>query len=203
MGIRAVIFDLGKVVLDFDHAIAAKKISRLTDKSPEEIYSLFFDSRLIQVFEEGKISPEDFFSEIKRMLSLPLGFPEFMAIWNEIFFQTEQNRQVYRLARALKGRYTTALLSNVNRLHFEYVYASFDVFDAFDFLLLSYKLGCVKPSPEIYHRALSIIGTAPEATFYVDDRPELIMQAHKLGFRAFVYQGIEQLTKDLASCGIQ
>jgi putative hydrolase of the HAD superfamily len=203
MQMRAIIFDLGRVVLDFDHTIAAQKIARLTDKTPEEIYGLFFDSRLIQSFEEGKISPEDFFGEVKRMLSLPMGFAEFLPIWNGIFFQTDQNRQVYTLARGLRGRYRTALLSNVNRLHFEYVHAAFPVFDAFDVLLLSYKLGCVKPDPEIYRRALSIIGTAPQETFYVDDRPELIAQAQELGLCAFVYQGVERLKTDLASCGIR
>ena len=202
MAITAVVFDLGKVVLDFDHAIAARAISRLIDKTPEEIYGLFFDSRLIQSFEEGKLSPEDFFKEVRRILSLPIGFDEFLPIWNGIFFLTDQNKQVHAVVRKLQGRYRTALLSNVNRLHFEYVHASFPVFDAFDVLLLSYKLGCVKPSPEIYQRALSIIGTDPHETFYVDDRPELIAQAQAMGLRAFVYRGIEQLKIDLASCGI-
>jgi FMN phosphatase YigB (HAD superfamily) len=40
--IRAVIFDLGNVLIDFDHRIAAKKLSKLTDKTGEEIYNLFF-----------------------------------------------------------------------------------------------------------------------------------------------------------------
>jgi len=203
MQIQAVIFDLGRVLLDFDHAIAARKISALSRKSPEEIYRLFFDSRLIQAFEAGKISPEDFFAEVKRMLSLSVGFGEFLPIWNEIFFLTDQNRQVYNLARRLRGRYRVALLSNVNCLHFEYVQKTFPIFDVFDFLLLSYELGHVKPDPQIYRRSLSIIGTKPEETFYVDDRPELIAQAQKLGLRAFVYQGIDQLKADLASCGIR
>lgn len=200
--IKAVIFDLGRVLIDFDHWIAADKISKFTEIKPEEIFPLFFDSGLIQSFEEGKISAKDFFSEVKKILSLGIGFEEFLPIWNKIFFITEQNKAVYELAKSLKGRYKVAMLSNVNELHFEYLKKEFQIFDAFDYVLTSYGLGRIKPHPEIYQMALKIIGAEASQTFYVDDRPELITEAGKLGIHSFVYKGIGQLKKDLASCGI-
>jgi putative hydrolase of the HAD superfamily len=69
-------------------------------------------------------------------------------------------------------------------------------------VLTSYELGLIKPNPRIYQKTLEIINTEPCETFYVDDRPELISEAEKLGIRSFVYKGIEQLKKDLASCGV-
>src|SRR4030042_6411170 len=98
--ISAIIFDLGKVLVDFDHAIAAKRISAFTTKDPQEIFSLFFDSKLTGLFEEGKISPRDFFSGVQNMLNLEIGYEEFLPIWNEIFFLTEKNQAVYNLAKS-------------------------------------------------------------------------------------------------------
>ena len=51
--IKAVIFDLGNVLVGFDHRIAVKKILRHTSKSTREIYDLFFDSPFTREFEKG------------------------------------------------------------------------------------------------------------------------------------------------------
>lgn len=71
--IEAVIFDLGNVLVDFDHRIAANRIAEFSDKSPAEIFALFFDSQLIGLFEEGKISPQDFFCKSQRNAELKTG----------------------------------------------------------------------------------------------------------------------------------
>ena len=201
--IKAVIFDLGNVLINFDHTIAAKRIAALCDKSPQEIYQLFFDSNSTQLFEEGKICASDFFFSVKEMLGLLIGYEEFLSIWNGIFFLTDDNRKVHRLVKALRPAYTTALLSNINELHFQYLKKSFPVFDVFDHLFASYEMGFIKPDPRIYKKTLSLLALTPQETFYVDDRPELIAKACELGMRAFVYTGPEQLRKDLLACGVE
>ena len=202
-GIKAVIFDLGRVLIDFDHWISAKKLSSLTRKSPQELYDLFFDSRLVQSFEEGKIPAQDFFREVKDALDLKIGFEEFVPLWSEIFFLSEENQKVYQLAKQLRRRYIVALLSNVNVLHLDYIKKNFPVWDAFHHVFASCELGFIKPHPEIYRKALEGLGIKPAEAFYVDDRKELVLEAKKLGIRGFVFQGVAQLKKDLASCGIE
>ena len=66
--IKAVIFDLGNVLIDFDHNIAAKRISPLSGRSPKEIFNFFFDSGITGLFEEGKIPAEEFFFKVKESL---------------------------------------------------------------------------------------------------------------------------------------
>ena len=200
--VKVIIFDLGRVLVDFDHRLAAKKISELTGKTSQHIFDLFFDSPLIQSFEQGKISPEDFFAQVSRMLGLRISFEQFLPIWNQIFFFSEENKSVYALGKSLKNSYRLALLSNINVLHFDYLKLSFPVFDIFQDIFASYQMGYIKPEPEIYSKAISSLGVLPEEIFYVDDRPELIDQAIKLGIRGFVFKGAGQLKIDLASCGI-
>lgn len=200
--VRAVIFDLGRVLVDFDHGIAARKMAAFCGKSPEEIYALFFDSALVQEFEEGRISARDFFREVKAMLKLGIEFEDFVPAWSGIFYLTEENKKVYRIAKSLRLTHKVALLSNVNELHFDYLKKNFPVFDAFHYLFTSYELGAIKPKPQIYQAALQRLGVSAGEAFYVDDRRELIDAALALGVRAFVYKGVQQLLRDMSSCGI-
>ena len=200
--IKAIIFDLGNVLVDLDPRISAAKLAGYVNKSADDIYGIFSKSQLIQPFEEGKISAGEFFSRVKEALVLEIEFERFKGIWNGIFFLKPDNRQVYDLIRRLYPSYTTALLSNTNYLHFEYLKYAFPVFDRFHHILLSYEMGLVKPDPRIYRKALDILKADPAEVFYVDDRPDLIEAASRMGIRAFVFKGCGQLMKDLADCGI-
>ncbi|MCX5711302.1 MAG: HAD family phosphatase [Candidatus Omnitrophica bacterium] len=200
--IKGVIFDLGNVILDFDHRIAAAKIAKFTDMSGEDIYNLFFDSPATGLFEEGKISPEDFFKIVKEKLGLKLNFEEFVPIWNEIFFFSEKNLAAYNIARLLKNNYRVALLSNINFLHLEYIKKTFPILDAFHDILASCELKLRKPDARIYLKALEVLGTQAAETFYTDDRPDLIEGARKLGINGYVFSSVDALKADLAGCNI-
>ena len=199
---EVIIFDLGNVLIDFDHRIAARRLSKFTDNTPEEIFNLFFDSRLTSLFEQGKIQPENFFLEVKKILHADIEYLDFLPIWNEIFFLSENNRQVYSLAKFLRPKYRLALLTNINILHFEYLKAKFGVFDVFDNILASCELGLTKPDPLIYRKTLNTLGVKPKQVAYIDDRPELVEIASSLGIHSFLFSSVRQLKQDLISCGI-
>lgn len=201
--ITTIIFDLGKVLIDFDHLRAAQQLTAQTKKTPEQMYKMFFDSKLTRMFEEGKVEPKAFYGKVRSRLRLKMRYEEFVPVWNGIFFITDQNRAVCELARGLKARYTLAILSNVNALHLEYIRENYPIFDAFHQVLASCELGCMKPDSRIYSLALKALNARPGETFYTDDRPELIDKARNMGFRAYAYTGYEQLLKDLARCGIE
>ncbi|MDO8489131.1 MAG: hypothetical protein Q7S42_03360, partial [Candidatus Omnitrophota bacterium] len=123
--IKVILFDLGRVLVDFDHKRAAERISYFCAKSPEEIYRLFFESEATIAFEAGKISPENFYLRVKEMLDLKLSYESFVPIWNDIFYLSPKNRSTFKLVNSLRARYKTALLSNINTLHYEYLKKNF------------------------------------------------------------------------------
>lgn len=200
--IRVVLFDLGRVLVDFDHKRAAERISSFCPKSPLEIYNLFFESEATVAFEAGKITPENFYLEVKNMLNLKLSYDSFIPIWNDIFFLSPKNRSIFRLVNTLRARYKTALLSNINTLHYEYIKKNFPVFGVFDKVFLSFELGLIKPDKEIYNKVIRELEVSPREIFYTDDRADLIESAKSLGIRGCVFTGFEQLIGDLDDAGV-
>ena len=170
----------------------------LPDGSKEQ-----FDSGITGDFEEGKLTPQDFFFRVKEALDLRIDYQRFLPIWNEIFFLTQENLKVYQLAKNLKNKYKTALLSNVNVLHFSYLKDKFPIFDAFHHILTSFELGGRKPDPLIYRKATETLGVSSmQNVFYTDDRAELIEKAKELGIKGVVFENTAQLEDDLKNLGI-
>lgn len=201
-GIKVVLFDLGNVLIDFDFNIAAKRVSYFCEKSPQEIVSLLTGSNLTSLFEENKISPEDFFAQLKVMLGLKISYARFVPIWNEIFFLSAKNRSVYSLANNLRNNYRIAVLSNINILHYDYLKAHFPIFSIFNEVFTSCKLGLIKPDPRIYKKTLEALAVKPEEVFYTDDREELIKSAAELNMNSFVFTNLAKLKNDLINSGV-
>lgn len=200
--IKVLLFDLGRVLVDFDHLRSAQRIAAFCFKTPRQIYDLFFESGVTLDFEAGKITPEDFYLQVKQMLDLKLSYASFEPIWNDIFFLSAQNRLVFGLANALRVNYKIALLSNINILHYEYLKKNFPVFGVFDKIFLSFQLGLIKPDKEIYNLVIRDLGVSPPEIFYIDDRPELVQSAKSLGIQGCIFTNFSQLTSDLRKSGI-
>ena len=183
-----IICDLGNVLVNFDHRIAVKKIMRYTPKAEKDIYNLFFDSGITELYEEGRISSSEFFSRVKDALELNMNGDSFFPVWNDIFFETELNLKVRDLLRKIRPRYKLVMLSNLNMTHFEFLRKTMDgVFNEFHKLVLSYEVGFRKPAPQIYKVALDFAKASPERAFYIDDRRDLVDAAAGLGIKGVVF----------------
>jgi len=200
--IEVVLLDLGNVLVDFDYRISAKRISHFCAKSPEDIIKLFFSSGAAVSFETGKISPQDFFGQVKEMLDLKLSYEAFVPIWNEVFFLSAKNRGVFSLVNYLREYYKVALISNTNILHYEYLKKHFPVFNIFHNVFVSCELGLIKPDHLIYQKALQVLNVPAQRVFYTDDRIDLVQSAKELGLQAFVFSGVRRLKADLLSLNI-
>jgi putative hydrolase of the HAD superfamily len=187
--IKVLLFDLGGVLVDFDHLRSAQRIAAFCSKTPRQIYDLFFESGVTIAFEAGKITPEDFYLQVKQMLDLKLSYASFEPIWNDIFFLSAKNRSVFGLVNALRANYKIAMLSNINILHYEYLKKNFPVFGVFDKVFLSFQLGLIKPDKEIYSLVIRDLGVSPES-------------AKSLGLRGCVFTKFGRLISDLKNIGI-
>lgn len=205
--IKLLVFDLGGVILPFEH----KKIAyRLHEKSalkdemgPEDIFNFLFDSNygLANPYEEGKMSSLEFFENLNRKFQLELSFEEFKEIWNPIF---SEDKEVEEIIKTLKKRgYPLFLLSNTNELHFSYIRENYPVVYLLDKWILSYQIGAKKPKKAIYDAVLQNVSLSPKEIFYVDDTPAYVEAALTLGMEAVLHTGAKNLREALAERGVE
>lgn len=197
--IRTIVSDLGNVLLHFDHMRACHGIARMSQWSPQEIYDSMFGSHLVRDYELGRISSSEFGRGCMERLNLNVGVEGIREIWSNIFHPVEGMEE---LIRSLKGHYTLVLLSNTNEWHFEHCREKYPVVNLFDHHLLSYRVGCQKPNPLIYDKALSVANALPEETLYFDDIPAYVEAARELGWKGIRFQDREQVTREMKAQGI-
>src|SRR4030067_183954 len=170
--IEVILFDLGNVILPFSHFQIAEKLSRHTPKKefqdPQKIFSCLFDfeNGMINDFDVGRVSPQDFFRSLKELLGLPISFKDFLPIWNDIFVEDEE---VSEIIRSLKGRWRLGLLSNTDALHFNYIVSTFPIVSTLEKWILSYEVGFKKPDARIFQRAMEWASVEPGKTLFIDD----------------------------------
>jgi len=198
--IKAVLFDLGKVLLSFDFGPAFRRLEKHGAKNAAEIRRFFVRTGLEVLYDGGKISSREFYLEVKRGLGLEISFTRFRAVWNDIFTPIGP---MVRLVGRLHGKKRLVLISNTNAMHFDYVKKRYAVLKKFDRHILSYKEKVRKPDPRIYRRASAACRAHPHEIFYIDDREDLTEAAKDLGFHVHTYKNdLRSLTAALKKKGV-
>ena len=197
--VRAFLFDLGNVLVRFDHMQAARKIVDGTGADAQALFQIFFESPLVVDHDEGRISTQEFYEGLRRETGLSLAYDRFLDVWNDIF---TQDSEMARLIEDLLDRYPCYLISNTNRPHFEYLRRRCPVLNRMSGWILSYEVGCLKPNPVIYRRALELVRLPAEEILYIDDREDLISAAKHLGFQVHRFLEHKELWNNLEARGI-
>ncbi len=197
--INTIIFDLGKVIVDFDHREACAAAAQHSPYSPEEIYKIIFFEGIEERFDLGQITPEQFYRQSAAATSSSVDQETCRRIWTHIF---SLNSGIEELIAELKKKYRLVCLSNTNVWHFQYCRKTFPVLERFDGFVLSYEVGVKKPHPAIFHAALEAARAAPDRCFYIDDVRDFIHAAGRLGIRGVTFESVEQVTAELHRLGI-
>ncbi len=183
---KAVLFDLGKVILHFNFEPAFARLARRTALSEKDIEDFFVSSGLEVLYDGGKISSRRFYGEVRKGLRLRMDYRSFRSAWNRIF---TPNLPVIRLVRRLKARgLRLVLVSNTNAMHYAYIRSRYRILRSLDRHVLSFRERTRKPDARIYRTAARACGARPSDIFYIDDREDLTSAARELGFRVFTYK---------------
>lgn len=197
---KVIAFDLGRVLFDFDYNIALEKIKDKIGVPIEEVIKELFDNDFGLSFERGELSPDEFYSSFKDAFKATLSYECFVDVWCKIF---SPKKDMINLARQLKGRYPLYLISNINKLHFEYLFKEYrEVFSIFNQLILSFKVKSVKPERLIYQALRNSSGVDFEDIIYIDDRKDLITKAKDYSLQCLQFVGFNKLIEDLKNLGV-
>jgi len=199
--IEVILYDLGNVILPFNHYQIAEKLSRSAQRKefrePQKIFSYLFDLQkgIINDFDVGKVSPQEFFQSIKEDLGLSISFDEFVPIWTDIF---SEDVEVSQIILSQEGRWRLGLLSNTDPLHFQYILSKFSIMSAFDKWILSYEVGFKKPAAEIFQIAIAWASVEPHKILFIDDVKTHVEVALSLGMQGIHFISAEQLKEELS-----
>ncbi|MBI4437306.1 MAG: HAD family phosphatase [Candidatus Omnitrophica bacterium] len=194
-----ILLDLGNVILPFDLRIAMRKFEKECGIPSEEIFHKLMGRELDRSFENGKITPQMFYENVKKELRMEISYDRFVTIWSDIF---SENEKVSALVRILKRRFPLVIVSNTNPLHFEFVFRNFPIVREIGQFVLSYEVGCRKPDPKIYQAALDRFGAALHKTLYIDDLEKFVEAGRQLGFYGIHFTGSDQLERELTDLGL-
>jgi len=198
--IEVILYDLGNVILPFNHFQIAEKLSpfsqRIEFQDPAKIFSYLFDfgKGAVNGYEVGKVSSLEFFQSLKEFLQLSLSFEKFIPIWNDIFLE---NQEVSQIILSQKGKWKLGLLSNTNPLHFDYILSTFPIIRVFDQWILSHEVGFKKPAVEIYQKAIAWAKVDPRKILFIDDMKKHVEVAISLGMQGIHFISAQQLKEEL------
>jgi glucose-1-phosphatase len=197
---RALLLDLGNVLVRFDHRLTLARLEAATGVSASTLKPHVFGP-LEREFDLGRLGAFAFFRAVEALAGLPrLADDVWIPAWRDIF--TPDRDALALLARLAPG-VTPVLVSNTNALHWEGVLrVAPDLAHLLPLRALSFELGAAKPDPAHFEAALALAGAPPREAVFADDRAEMVEAARALGIDAFAVASPETLEADLARRGL-
>lgn len=193
--IRAIIFDIGRVLVRLDIAGAMGALAGRISLSPQETWAAIEHDPSWRDWQEGRMSPRDWQLHISRRLGVEISFEEFSAIWNRVLDPTPLVDS--SLLESLSKHYRLAVLSNTDPIHVAELESRFDFFRFFPRRIYSCVVGASKPSPIIFREALRACKVNADNALYIDDIPAYVEAARQLGMDGIVFESAEQLKSEL------
>ena len=186
----AIIFDLGKVLVDFDYSVAAHKVAARSTKQLPDLQHFLGSSSILVRYESGLLTRQQFFEEMRQATGFTGSLEEFSADFADIFVPIAPMIELHEELRA-RG-FLTYIFSNTNDLAIEHVRHNFPFFQHFDGYIFSYEVGAMKPQPEIYAAMEQMSGKSGADLVYIDDRLENTEAGRARGWRAILHETPEK-----------
>jgi len=204
---KYIFFDLGNVLLTFDHRTACHQLSQLVDRSPEAIWEVLFASGLQARYEQGAVSSaeiyEAFCHECCDSRQRRPSYEAFHRANSDIF--ALQVPVVAIVSQLFSAGYPLGILSNTCEEHWKHVAGGrFRILEtAFRQRVLSFEVGSSKPERRIYDVAAERVDLNPGEIFFLDDRVENVEGARQAGWDAVLFESPQRLAADLWRRGVQ
>jgi putative hydrolase of the HAD superfamily len=190
-----VYFDLGNVLLFFDHDLAMRKMARIAGVTFEQMRTIVMDSNLQIEYETGSISSLQFVSRISDAVSRDLDKADMLQAAADMFIPNPHILPVLQRVRELG--IPTGLLSNTCEAHWHWIVEQQypQVKGWFQPIVLSYEAKSMKPARSIYQQAEKLAGVPSSSIFFTDDRPDNVQAAVDAGWQAEVFVNADRLMK--------
>jgi FMN phosphatase YigB (HAD superfamily) len=197
----ALLFDLGRVVLDIDFNKAIACWAGHAGCEADDIVKRFVRAEAYRHHEIGKISDAAYFDSLRASLGIDLSDTQFLEGWNAIF-AGEMPGIAPLLERAAESLPLYAF-SNTNSAHVEHFSQAYaGVLGHFREMFLSSTIGLRKPDAAAYDHVVQTIGVAAERIVFFDDLAENVEGARARGLTAVHVTSSGDVADAFAALGI-
>ncbi len=197
--IKAIIFDLGGVVVDLDFSNFYNRIITQSplNKPQTPIMLEFF--RQSDIYHQGNMTDDEFYQLACDLLQVCMvDQSEFFKAFNSII--SDINLDVIKIIKKIRDskKFKLIALSNVNSSHWDFILKKkWDFLHYFDELILSHEIHLIKPDPKTFEYAIQKAGCKPEQIVFIDDGLNNIRSAKQLGIIAIKYTNTNELIAEL------
>ena len=195
----AVVFDLGKVLVDFDYSIAIRKIAANSAMPLAGIKNLIEQSPLLVHYETGLLTRRQFFEQVRKATGFRGTIEEFSEFFADIFTAIPPMIEFHAALR--RQKISAYIFSNTNDLAVEHIRRNFPFFKHFDGYIFSYEVGAMKPDAKIYEAMEKMCGKRGSEIIYIDDRPENVDAGAARGWQVVLHETPEKTRAALNQFG--
>jgi HAD superfamily hydrolase (TIGR01509 family) len=197
---QVVVFDLGKVLVDFDYGVATPRIAARGNVSPDAVKRLLNESPLLFRYETGLITTDEFFEEVRAATAFRGDMKEFRELFGDIFTPITPMIELHSALR--KRSIPTYIFSNTNELQIGHIRRNFPFMKDFDGYILSFEHGAMKPAAKIYEVVERETNRRREEILYVDDRPENVAAGAARGWQVILQETPEKTRAAFEKSGL-
>jgi glucose-1-phosphatase len=201
LGLDAVVFDLGGVILHLNYQATIQRLSAIFEQDVAQLYTQAKQSDVFDEYERGELSTPEFQRRLIELLPERrdeilerLIHAEYSSqiddAWNAILLHIPEENLAF--LRDLKRKVGVYLLSNTNDSHLQRFLANYERDHArthgpfaqhFHATYYSHQLGQRKPEPRIYQTVLERNHLNPARTLFIDDNRTNLAGAQSVGLQ--------------------
>lgn len=197
MAVRAVIFDLGRVLVDVVITDEFRRRLGWQDawsSTPGPRRGVF--ERLYVDFSTGRIDAREFHRRLSRRAEVDIGYQELIELWCSLLRPLDGAK---RLFERVAERLPVGLLSDTDPVHWQFVLEHYPFLRRIEKPTLSFQTGYLKPDPRAYQAALNNCRFPAADCLFIDDKPQNAAGAAAAGMQAIVFEGVEKLEAQLSA----
>jgi putative hydrolase of the HAD superfamily len=183
--IKAIIFDLGGVLLDLDFQASIDAFRQLGYSRFDDTYAGFQRNELFRAFETGKTDMGGFHQQVRREIGKALPGEQINKAWCRMLKSFPQGK--VELIKQCRRHAPVYLFSNTNVIHSDYFNRLMinengiegGLQSLFDKVFYSHLIGAAKPDRKAYRHVAGSVDAPEAATLFIDDSAPNIEGAQK------------------------
>jgi glucose-1-phosphatase len=199
--VRALLFDLGGVVINLDFNGAFRLWASRVGCDPSSIAERFSIDGPYEQHERGEIPASSYFATLRQSLGINLSDEDFTEGWNDVYVGPVPGMS--RVLSVAQKHLPLFAFTNSNPTHksvWEHLYAN--ELRPFKRIFVSSDLGARKPDPEAFHLVASRMGFEPGEVLFFDDGPENVEGARTVGMQSVLVGSIRDVYRALSRIGL-